>query len=243
MSNTESIPSASLALNSKLTAESYVEEFRTKGRVQIRDLLTEFSARTLLHKLQSETHWTVTFNDGNKEYEVEQFDPNLRVRLTHAAWDRARTNFQYIYERYALSWNREPNPELDEYYSGVVEFLNGLEFLNLMREITGFAEIAWTDGQATLYQPGDFLTAHDDHSKLAKRLVAYVLNMTPVWRPDMGGVLQFIDDNGNVAEGYVPAFNVLNIFRVPARHAVTAVTPFGGSRYAITGWLHAASRE
>jgi len=115
-----------------------------------------------------------------------------------------------------------------------VEFLNAPEFLNLMREITGIPEIARTDGQATLYRPGDFLTVHNDEAKLAKRLVAYVLNMTPVWRSDWGGALQFI---GNIAEGYVPAFNVLNIFRVPARHAVSAVTPFGGLRYSITGWL------
>jgi len=234
------IPSAPLALNSKLTAESYAGEFRAKGRVQIRDLLTESSARALLHKLQSDTPWTVTYNEGERECEVEHYDPNFRVRLTHSAWERARTHFQYIYDRYALSWNHEPNPDLDRYYAGVVEFLNALEFLNLMREITGLEEIAWTDGQATKYGPGDFLTAHDDDSKLAKRLVAYVLNMTPLWRPDLGGVLEFIDDKGNIAEGYVPAFNVLNIFLVPARHAVSAVTPFGGLRYAITGWLHAA---
>ena len=239
MSDTDTILSAPPALNSGLAAESYVEEFRMKGRVQIRDLLTDSSARTLSHKLQNETRWTVTFNDGEKKCEVEQYDGNLRCRLTYAAWERARTNFQYIYERHALSWNREPYPELEHYYAGVVEFLNAPEFLNLMREITGIPEIAWTDGQATLYRPGDFLTVHDDDSRLAKRLVAYVLNMTPVWRSDLGGVLEFIDDRGNIAEGYVPAFNVLNIFRVPARHAVSAVTPFGGLRYAITGWLHA----
>jgi len=236
---TDTILNSPPALNSGLTAESYLDEFRTKGRVQIRDLLTDGSARTLLHKLQNETRWTVTFNEGEKQCEVEHYDANLRVRLTYAAWERARTNFQYIYERYALSWNREPSPELDHYYSSVVEFLNAPEFLNLMREITGFPEIAWTDGQATLYRPGDFLTVHDDGPSVANRLVAYVLNMTPVWRPDLGGVLQFIDEKGNITEGYVPAFNVLNIFRVPARHAVTALTPFAGLRYAITGWLHA----
>ena len=235
----DTILSAPPALNSRLTAESYVEEFRIKGRVQIRDLLTDSSARTLLHKLQNETPWTVTFNEGEKQCEVERYDANLRVHLTYAAWERARTNFQYIYERYALSWNRQPNPELDRYYSSVVEFLNATEFLNLMREVTGIPEIAWTDGQATLYRPGDFLTVHDDGPNVAKRLIAYVLNMTPVWRSDLGGVLQFIDDSGNIAEGYVPAFNVLNIFRVPAQHAVSEVTPFGGLRYAITGWLHA----
>src|SRR5450432_345148 len=155
-----------------------------KGRVQIRDLLTDCSARTVSHKLQNETRWTVTFNDGEKKCEVEQYDGNLRRQLTFAAWDRARTNFQYIYERHALSWDREEYHDQDHYYSGVVKFLNAPEFLNLMREITGIPEITSTDGQATLYRPGDFLTVHNDDAKLAKRLVAYVLNMTPVWRSD-----------------------------------------------------------
>src|SRR5678816_3920008 len=107
------LPSAPLTLNSKLTAESYAGEFRAKGRVQIRDLLTESSARALLHKLQSDTPWTVTYNEGERECEVEHYDPNFRVRLTHSAWERARTHFQYIYDRYALSWNHDPNPDLD----------------------------------------------------------------------------------------------------------------------------------
>ena len=207
--------------------------------MQIRDLLTESSARTLLHKLQHETRWTVTFNDGEQQREVQQYDGNLRRNLTYAAWERARTNFQYIYERHALSWDHEPYPDPDDYYARVVEFLNAPEFLGLMRGITGIAGLASTDGQATLYRPGDFLTVHDDDAKLAKRMVAYVLNLTPVWRSDWGGTLEFLDESGNIAQGYVPAFNVLNIFRVPARHAVTAITPFGGLRYSITGWLHA----
>ena len=220
-------------------AASYVDEFRLKGRVQIRDLLTNGSARMLWQQLQNETRWTVTFNDGDKKCEVEQYDDNLRRQLTYAAWERARTSFQYIYERHALSWNREPYPDPNHYFAGLVEFLNAPAFLNLVRDITGIPEIAWADGQATLYRPGDFLTVHDDVSKSAKRLVAYVLNMTPVWRSDWGGTLRFIDERGNIAEGYVPAFNVLNIFRVPARHSVMTVTPFGSLRYSITGWFHA----
>jgi Rps23 Pro-64 3,4-dihydroxylase Tpa1-like proline 4-hydroxylase len=220
-------------------AEDYAEEFRRHGRVQIPDLLTASCARTLSEKLQNETRWTVTFNEGDKQCEVEEPDGNLRRHLTFAAWERARTRFQYIYERHALSWDHAPYPDPHDYYAGVVEFLNAPEFLGLMRKITRIAEIASTDGQATLYRPGDFLTVHDDNAKRAKRLVAYVLNMTPVWCSDWGGTLQFIDERGNIAQGYVPAFNVLNIFRVPARHAVTAIAPFGGLRYSITGWLHA----
>ena len=65
-----------------------------------------------------------------------------------------------------------------------------------------------------------------------------MLNFTPVWRPDWGGVLQFLDADGHVAEGYSPAFNALNIFKVPQDHCVSSVVhhaPF--NRLSITGWI------
>ncbi len=108
-----------------------------------------------------------------------------------------------------------------------------------MRELTGLSDISWADAQATLYRPGDFLTVHDDRIGGHKRLAAYVLNMTPGWRADWGGVLQFLDPSGHVAEGYVPTFNALNLFKVPALHSVSQVALYGGLRYSVTGWFHA----
>jgi len=96
-----------------------------------------------------------------------------------------------------------------------------------------------TDAQATLYRPGDFLTVHDDSIGGHKRLAAYVLNLTPIWRADWGGVLQFLGTDGHVEEGYVPCFNALNVFRVPTQHLVSQVALYGSSRYSITGWFHA----
>ena len=97
-------------------------------------------------------------------------------------------------------------------------------------------EIARADAQATCYRPGHFLTRHDDY--IDGRLVAYVLNFTPAWNPDWGGMLLFTDERGHVEEGYVPAWNALNFLKVPQTHAVSLVAPFaGGLRYSITGWL------
>ena len=103
----------------------------------------------------------------------------------------------------------------------------------------GLAAIQRTDAQATLYRPGDFLTVHDDSIGGHKRLAAYVLNLTPIWRADWGGVLQFLGANGHVEEGYVPCFNALNVFRVPTQHSVSQVALYGSLRYSITGWFHA----
>ena len=94
------------------------------------------------------------------------------------------------------------------------------------------------DAQATRYRPGDFLTAHDDDVAGKHRLYAYVLNFTPAWRPDWGGLLAFHDADGHVSEAYTPTFNALNIFRVPQQHAVTQVASFAGAqRLSITGWI------
>jgi Rps23 Pro-64 3,4-dihydroxylase Tpa1-like proline 4-hydroxylase len=74
------------------------------------------------------------------------------------------------------------------------------------------------------------------------RRAAYVLNLTPEWRPDWGGLLQFYDAMGNVSRAFTPGFNVLNIFRVPQPHSVSWVTPLAAApRYAVTGWLRAAA--
>jgi Rps23 Pro-64 3,4-dihydroxylase Tpa1-like proline 4-hydroxylase len=121
-----------------------------------------------------------------------------------------------------------------------VAFLNSEEFLGFTRDITGIEAIEFGDAQATLYRSGHFLTAHDDNVPGTKRLAAYVMSFTPVWRPEWGGLLEFVDHTSQVDAGYVPGFNTLKLFRVPMTHYVSMVAPFAtGSRYSITGWLRA----
>jgi Rps23 Pro-64 3,4-dihydroxylase Tpa1-like proline 4-hydroxylase len=69
--------------------------------------------------------------------------------------------------------------------------------------------------------------------------VAYVLNLAREdWHPDWGGYLLFLDEEGDVIEGFRPRFNALNLFRVPQSHSVSYVPPFAPiGRMAVTGWL------
>jgi Rps23 Pro-64 3,4-dihydroxylase Tpa1-like proline 4-hydroxylase len=51
-------------------------------------------------------------------------------------------------------------------------------------------------------------------------------------------VLAFEGADGHIEEGFAPAFNALNLFAVPMRHAVTQVASFAPrDRLSITGWL------
>ena len=240
MSETLSAATGALPeLNPALDRAALGEAFRRTGRIHIPNVLKEASAARLFHCLQKETPWTLTLNKGNDFLDFAKVTPEERARIARGAWERAHAQFQYLFDNHRLSVDGEPYPDPNHYLAKLVAFLNAPQLLTAMREITGLEAIVRADAQATLYRPGDFLTAHDDKTGGHKRLAAYVLNMTPGWPPDWGGMLQFLDRDGQVEEGYVPAFNALNVFRVPKGHLVSQVAIFGGSRYSITGWFHA----
>ena len=232
-------PDVPLELNPRLDRLALAQTFARTGRIHIPNALTEPSALRLFRALQQETPWTLTLNKGPDFLDIEKVTPEERGRLAVAAFERAHSAFQYFFDNHRLSRDGEPYSDPGHYLGKLVAFLNAPHFLAFMRALTGLEAIDRTDAQATLYRPGDFLTVHDDKTGGHKRLAAYVLNMTPGWRPDWGGILQFIDDRGHIAEGYAPTFNALNIFRVPALHSVSQVALYGGYRYSVTGWFHA----
>jgi SM-20-related protein len=226
-------------LNPALERVALSNAYRRTGRVHIPSVLTPEAAERIHRCLTHETKWSVTFNKGTDFLDVAYSTLEERSELALSAMRRAASGFHYVFDNHRLSRDGEAYPDQTHYLARMVEFLNSANVLRFVRDVTGLEAIAWADAQATLYRPGDFLTMHDDRVGGHKRLAAYVLNMTPRWRAEWGGVLQFIDPSGHIDEGYVPVFNALNLFRVPTLHSVSQVAIFGGLRYSITGWFHA----
>ncbi len=159
------------------------------------------------------------------------------LKMIHA---QASTDFQYLYDSYRLSDLAETHELAPGVLAEFFAMLNSEETLSVFRAMTGDARIQYADAQLTRYRPGHFLTEHDDRHPEKHRLYAYVINLTPVWRVDWGGLLMFLAEDGHVAEAYAPRWNAINLFKVPQPHAVSVVAPFAqGARYSITGWLRA----
>ena len=228
-----------LALNPALDRTRLAQAFRASGRVHIPSALTKPAADRIYRCLTEETKWSLTFNNGNNFFDLDNVSQEERNKLVFAAWQRAPDGFQYFFDNHRLSRDGEPYPDPSHFFAKVVAFLNSGPMLSFLRELTGLQGIERADAQATLYRPGDFLSVHDDETGGHKRLAAYVLNFTPIWRAEWGGVLQFLGPDQHIEEGYVPAFNAMNVFRVPSLHSVTQVALYGGHRYSITGWFHA----
>lgn len=235
------------ALQDGHDAAALAEAFAAgEGRLQIPGFLTHNGAMALLRELAESKAWRLAVNAGEQvadhdPAEIAAWPAEKQAALDQAVVRGGRGGFQFRYEtirlpEYGTGTAQEAPPLLRAF----TDFLSSPETIGFLRALTGIGDIAFADGHASRYRPGHFLTAHDDSNVDMGRRAAYVLNLTPQWRPDYGGLLQFYDTRGNVVRGFTPGFNLFNLFSVPQPHSVSWVTPLAPEpRYAITGWLRA----
>jgi SM-20-related protein len=228
-----------------LDVEAIGRTYREQGRVRIYGLLAE-GAVDLLDHFRARTDWIHLIYAGDGVLELEPADrarlsPDRWAEIEAAAHARAREGeFEYRYEALRVPDEDEKSGDL---LSDFADFMQSRAMLDLLRAVTGHDEISFTDGQATAYGPGDFLTGHDDDVEGKNRLAAYVFGLTPGWRVEWGGLLLFHGEHDRTVAGLAPRFNTLDLFRVPQRHSVSEVTRAAPHRrYAVTGWLRSGVR-
>ena len=232
------------ALNPALDQDRIAEAFARERRVHIPSVLTQESAARVHRALAQETDFSLlcrTGDDRAQAWPVASLTPQTEAELMNTVFAEAQEGFHYLHDGHVLSRDGEGYADPSHALASITRFLNSQPFLDFARRITGNPAIAFADARATRYRRGHFLKCHDGGNEKG-RIAAYVLNMTPRWRPDWGGALLFPDRPGHFSGGYLPAFNALNLFAVPQDHMVGFVSPFAGAhRLSITGWLRGAS--
>lgn len=215
------------------------------GRVQIPDVLDPASAQRLLDAARTEQAFQTVTLGGRGHVDLpaawlETLTPAQRADMGRAAQEAATERFHYLYDNLPI-WDLDQAGRLDGVWKAWLSFVNDEPFLAAMREITGEDRIAFADAQVTRYRRGHFLTAHDDGIEGKNRYYAFVLNLSPRWKIEWGGLLMFHGDDGHVSEALLPKYNSLSLLKVPALHSVSQVSLFAGDdRLAITGWLRGA---
>lgn len=236
-----------LRLAGGIDAAAAAAAFARDGHVRLQPFLAEDAAIACLSEMKHREDWVQVVNSGAKVFDLSRavraaMSAEQREGLEQAVLAGAQSGFQHRYEALRLPDGNQPAPPeapADSLISGWPAFLSSGPVRDLLRQISGAADIDFADGQATAYSPGDFLTGHDDDVPGKHRRAAYVFSLNPVWRVEWGGLLLFHDDAQRV-RGVAPAFNSLDLFAVPQMHSVSMVTGSVPSRrYSITGWLRA----
>lgn len=228
-----------------LEATDLAPVFAQYGRLHLPGVLSEGDANAV-HAAMGVTPWVKSMHVAGQSYDValsdlENLTQDARADLNAAFLTGGVSEFQFRYDACRISDIYDVGLEMQGELAALgaaYKMLNSASFLDFVRQLTRDPRPAFADAQATRFRAGDFLTAHDDAVAGKNRLYAYVLNLTPAWRTDWGGLLAFHDQDGHVAEAYAPVFNALNIFRVPQKHSVTEVASYAtGDRLSITGWI------
>lgn len=236
---------AKLRLNPGLDVPALAAAYRENRRVRVNGLLEEQGAWALHDFLAEHDQWWQLINTPDGLIELNRsarakMSNKKRAELDAKVYDGAMRGFQYRYEGL-----RVPDLSQLQHYGRdpLVEFARLMAseaMLDFLRAVTGCDALSFTDGHATSYGPGDFLTGHDDDVAGKNRLAAYVYGVTQVWKPEWGGLLLFHGEGEATVSGLTPRFNALDLFAVPQRHSVSVVTPSAPiRRYAVTGWLRA----
>jgi len=237
-------------INPDVDRAACARRYAEHTRVQIRDVLTRDTAEEIRTILQRGTHWSMAVLGGAgsdaspQSFRAQEIAaPGGADRVNRAAMaahaTSARGDYAFRYAHYPIVDALNQKWEADGPHELLLEHLNAPDFLELARDVTGIRELVKADAQATLFAGNHYLGRHIDSHVAEGWRVAYVLNLAPdEWHPDWGGYLMFLDNSGDVIEGFRPRFNALNLFAVPQSHLVSYVPPFAPvGRMAITGWL------
>ena len=236
-------PEAEFSLNRALDSAVLRRQFDRTGRIQIGDFLGAGQAEQLRSSLLERHDWALIVNAGDKVYDISRpawsaMSEQQRQQLDQLTLAAARTGFHYRYE--AIRVPDQPSQRGTDLLSAYVRFMASDEVLSFVGAVSGCEDLSFADGQATAYSTGHFLTAHTDDVEGKQRRAAYVLGLTPVWRPEWGGLLMFHDGEDNIEEAFTPRMGALRLFSVPVRHSVSYVNPLAPEpRLSVTGWLRA----
>lgn len=235
-------------INDTLDLDTWRSRLQAHGRVQIDNYLQPDAALRLRRCLVSEVPWTLALRDasGPRTIDHDRYAGMAADELARLL-DGAATvapgisgddAFRFAYDSYmmvtAYKQGRDPGLLLHR----LLELFNTPQYIAFQRALTGDQRVRRINAQATRYRSGHFLRYHTDVDSGEGRLYAYVLNLSQDWSADWGGLLQFIDNDGRVTDTFLPRWNTLSLFAVPAGHAVSLVAPWAAQdRLAITGWL------
>lgn len=254
----------SFEINPKLDPEKMYEDFRKTGRLRIRNFLDGRSANEIYQHLTHDVQWR-TFLVANENLmgtspgEPLATRPEDETEILDMAYEGARSNFACVFdadrlysEDLADAISSEGSPAAGDHMEpasspilGPFEsFLASTRVVEFLRRVSGITAVDGLNVQshAIRFRRGHFMTFHAgtwSADTTGKRRAAFYLNLTPEWRPEWGGMLEFRTAEADNVEAFMPSFNTLDLFAFPQGHWISPVAPFaGGPVLAITGRVY-----
>jgi SM-20-related protein len=222
-------------------------DFRINRRLHIPEFLNHRAAEALYYHLKEQVEWSTLLASNGRKYEApakiqRKYSAKEQQQLTDLAHAGARGGEQaYLYE--ATHFLPRDLTKDRSMLGRLAKVLRSSEFMEFMRRVSGVKEIAFVDVQAMRISSGHFMTFRSMPDSSAgpgaKCYAFYSYNLTPEWKAEWGGLMEFRGNKGHLVEAHLPCFNCLDIFACPQGHWMSAVSPFaGGPNYSVSGGFY-----
>ena len=186
----------SMGLADHLDLELARERLARTGRAQVEGVLGDGTPAIYDALLDRDMIWMRAIrNPFNADVPVAVFEaepPQEQARLIGMAHQEATEGYQFVFDRLRLGPARLQGLPIPQGLYDLHAVFNSEPWLDFARRITGDDRINQVDAQATRHLPGHFLNAQTDESTDAGSLYGYVLNVSPRWRAEWGGLLMFL---------------------------------------------------
>lgn len=204
------------------------EEFMTNPfrAVRLQPFLVDAAARSLSRFLTAEARY-------DHEFELKR-----RGTVSEEEWLKAPPEERF----YSIAMFKGPdaryeNGENHRRYEDFRTFLSGRPLLDHLEAITGFS-LERASMTPRILSAGESIAAHIDDD--AGRCLAFAFYLSPGWRPEFGGALEFVDPRKGTVR-FEAEFNSIVVFDATIRslHLVTAIAARteGVSRTSVGGWF------
>jgi SM-20-related protein len=244
---------APLELSAALGTSGMSSNFKKRFASHIENVLSPTSALALYEHVAQEVEWRsflvakeTMFAGGEEHHGV--YPPELEKEMSGCAYEGAASGFACFYDANRLFEEDIPSDACMEnvaqtpFFLRLNDFVNSQEFLDFMRSVTGLQRIGRAAIRATRFRSGHFEMFHastQSGDRTGKRVASFNINLTPEWKPEWGGLLEFRRQYAGTIEAFVPTFNSLDIVAFPMGYWISSVAPFAGTaRLAISGRLY-----
>jgi SM-20-related protein len=212
----------------------YLKEKYSKDKIiSIPNILDKNIANNIYNIISSKIFdrlWYLTIHDGKTKYIYPyRHNRNLSGILNRLKDNKRKGIFTYYI-------NRTFQIPKNIYITKLFQFLISEKFIKSLNEISDKNITELSEVFISKYEKNCFLDIHEDKNKGD---IAFVISLTKDWRIDYGGILHFLDDNGDIKNTFSPKFNNLIFFEVnnKSKHFVSSINNYvKNKRYCITGW-------
>ena len=231
-------------INPNLDLKKIHSSFKEKGYVVIDNYLKDEVAENLNNFFSNEmpSDWWSIATFPSKDIDGVSYFRNTPEEYNNIQKARQFSTDSFGRNEFSYSFHRT----LDNHFEDcdcteceIRKYLDGKESHDLVSKVTDLKITGSNEVFAACYVPGDFLSPHQDSPN---GIIGFVLQLTKDWKPEYGGSLHFLNDDGDIVENVaIPKFNSLTLFLLPEDkgklHYVSHVNPGTPEiRLSLTGW-------